>query len=64
VIASAEEALQELLCELEEACVVSLDFACTSDELPQRDSLRTRVVQAAYRAKVRLDKLRLGVVAA
>jgi hypothetical protein len=66
VIASAEEALEELLCELEEACAVSLDFACTSSmHLPSDgDSLRRRVVNAAYRAKVRLDKLRLGVVAA
>jgi hypothetical protein len=57
VIGTADEVLVELLCELEELCLDADDEMAVA-------TMRRRVLAAAVTAKTRLEKVRLGVVAA
>ena len=61
---TAEEILVELLGELEHLC--RLDQLADHGTVMPRSGppLRGRVLETAYRARTRLEKVRLGVVAA
>jgi hypothetical protein len=60
VTSSAEEVLEALLSDIEEAVAESEGFG----EEEAGHYLRRRVLAAAVTAQTRLDKIRLGVVAA